>query len=416
MMDAIRRIMGYLLYLPNITPLQWLFKSEVFPWAFLYSLRADYKLPTGYKIFIFYLSLSALWVFSGGSGWLIPARSFFALINASLIFFLLLSIGKKEFDGLRKAFDIVFAVNMVVVVAQTLNVFPEFLVPWIRLVLDRFMSGAEGYGRGVGGLFAEPSYASIAFHYYFAYFMLRKDINQKSALGLLLTVGMTLFDIFFVRSATGLVMISIYFISQQRWRDVWRGAIVVVLSAASILYISQRVVELPRSLDIAYRVVFEQEYQNLYDFVLLESGHRAIGVLGAYNYGFSHPLGAGLGHWPNASITAMESMGIDAAQIGYFEAFFDSTYDGVRPTSFAAGLMLEGGWIGFLLFFWAFKEYIFSKKVFENTHTRPIAILFLFNTLLLGTIGDPIPFIFLAYAYKKVHQPNDEPEPLPDAV
>ena len=415
-MEKLRRALGFLLYLPNITPLQWLFKSEVFPWAFLYSLRRDYKIPTEYKIFILYLGLSALWVFSSGSGWLIPARSFFALVNASLIFFLLISIDKTEFDGLRKAFDIVFAVNIGVVVAQTFGVFPEFLVPALRTVLDRFMSGAEGYGRGVGGLFAEPSYASIAFHYYFAYFILRQDINQKSALGLLLTVGMTLFDIFFVRSATGLVMISLYFISQQRWRDVWRGAIVLIISAVSILYISKRAGELPRSLDIAYRVLFEQEYQNLYDFVLLESGHRAIGVLGAYNYGFSHPLGAGLGHWPNASITAMESMGIDAAQIGYFEAFFDSTYDGVRPTSFAAGLMLEGGWIGFLLFFWAFKKYIFSKKVFENTYTRPIAILFLFNTLLLGTIGDPIPFIFLAYAYKKVHQPNDEPDPLSDAV
>jgi hypothetical protein len=134
----------------------------------------------------------------------------------------------------------------------------------------------------------------------------------------------------------------------------------------------------------------------------LESGHRAIGVLGAYNYGFRSPLGAGLGAWPNASITAMQMMGIEAEQVGYFEAFFDSTYDGVRPTSFVAGLMLEGGWIAAVLFFVAFWHYLFKKALFRDSHTRPIIFLFLFNVLLLGTIGDPIPFIFLAFAQRMV--------------
>lgn len=402
MLERFYRWLAPLIYLPNINPFVAILKSEVFPWAFLFSLRPDLKLPKPYRYFLLYLLASAGYMIFQGSGVLIPARSFFALLNASLIFFVIIEIQPKEHHWLGKVFDVIFGLNIAIALLQTLSLFPSWLTPIVQLFLDRFADSPEGWGRGVAALFAEPSYASIGLHYYFAYFMLRHKIDQKALLGISLTVGMALFDIFVIRSATGLVMISIYFISQQSWRDVWRGAIVLTLMALGVLYLSRSVVELPRSLDILYQVIFEQRYQDFYDFMLLESGHRAIGVISAYNYGIQNWIGAGLGAWPNASISAMEAMGIDAGQIGYFEAFFDSTYDGIRPTSYVAGLMLEAGLIGAVLFFRAFWKYLFDTRLFSNTHTRPIIFLFLFNALLLGTIGDPIPFIFLALAHLSV--------------
>ena len=400
MLDRFYKWLAPLIYLPNINPFVSILKSEVFPWAFVFSLRPGLKLPKAYKYFLIYLTVSAGIMVAQGSGLLVPARSLFAIVNASFIFFTLIHVNTKEFEWLGKVFDWVFFANITIGLLQYSSLFPSVLTPIVQVFLDRFADSPEGWGRGVAGLFAEPSYASIAFHYYFAYFMLRKRINQKSVLGISLVIAMAMYDIFIIRSATGLVMISIYFVAHQHWRDVWRGAIVAVVMAVGVLYVSKRVVELPRSIDLTYQVVFDQRYQDFYDFIILESGHRAIGVLGAYNYGFRSPLGAGLGAWPNASITAMQMMGIEAEQVGYFEAFFDSTYDGVRPTSFVAGLMLEGGWIAAVLFFVAFWHYLFRKALFRDSHTRPIIFLFLFNVLLLGTIGDPIPFIFLAFAQR----------------
>jgi len=36
-------------------------------------------------------------------------------------------------------------------------------------------------------------------------------------------------------------------------------------------------------------------------------------------------------------------------------------------------------------------------------------VLFLFNMLILGTIGDPLPFLFLALAYRTIHPPDLKP-------
>ncbi len=85
-----------------------------------------------------------------------------------------------------------------------------------EIFIDRFTAGIFGGGRGVAGLFAEPSYASLSIHYYFAFFMLNRRVNPKSLFGAVLIIGMILFDLFIIRSVTGLVMIFIYFVSLQK--------------------------------------------------------------------------------------------------------------------------------------------------------------------------------------------------------
>jgi len=54
----------------------------------------------------------------------------------------------------------------------------------------------------------------------------------------------------------------------------------------------------------------------------------------------------------------------------------------------------------------ALYPYVVKKDMWSNSNTRAIVVIFLFNMLILGTIGDPLPFVFLALAYRSLHPPN----------
>ena len=123
-------------------------------------------------------------------------------------------------------------------------------------------------------------------------------------------------------------------------------------------------------------------------------------VWAAYQYGLKHPLGSGIGNWGPASIEAMDDVGVNASAMSFFATAAGSEYMGVRPTSYAAGLMLETGVVGLFLFFIAFGPFVVRKKLYEDVHTRSLSLFFLFNIFALGSIGDPIPFIFFAFAYR----------------
>jgi hypothetical protein len=260
----------------------------------------------------------------------------------------------------------------------------------------------HGAGRGVPALYAEPSYASFAIQYFFAFAMFHYKVEAKSILGYLALLGLIIFDIFIIRSITGLVMAVVYFLSLQRWKYLWRGTIILLLLGLIVIYLSKRFGETPRAIEFMYDLIYNQEYKDPMPFLLNESGFRIISVWASYTYGFFHPFGSGLGGWVVASLQSMDDIGVPATEIGFFAEFSGGEFDGVRPTSFVADLFLEMGWIGFVIFILAFFRYMFSKTLFSNVQSRPIAVLFLFNLFVIGTIGDPMPFIFLAMVYRGV--------------
>jgi hypothetical protein len=165
--------------------------------------------------------VSAAFILNQGVRLLVPARALFALLNATLVFFVIIKVDDQEFGSLKKVFTWVFGINVVVSLVQYFGMFPSFLTPIMRLFIDRFTDEPHGSGRGVAALFAEPSYASLSIHYYFAYFMFQYKVNQRSLLGYGAILAMIVFDLFIIRSITGLVMIFVYFISLQRWKYIW---------------------------------------------------------------------------------------------------------------------------------------------------------------------------------------------------
>ncbi len=401
-MTLLRRILGTLVFLPNVMPLKALFSAEIFPWAFLYALRKDFRLTLGYGLFLGYILISALTMLGSFSSVLVPARALFALINASMIFFLLVHVDDEEYSGLVKLFHGVFIANLVLCMVQFLGLFPPFLEPIFRLFIDRFTHEIYGGGRGVAGLFAEPSYASMAIHYYFAFFMLTKKINPRSVLGVAAIVGIVVFDLFIIRSVTGVVMILIYLMSMQRAQYLLKAGLVVLLLLGGVIYQFGKSPNAPRSVETAYDFFKYGGYQDPMPWLLEQSGFRFVSVWASYKYGFTHPFGSGVGGWGPASIQAMDDIGIKASAMSFFATAMGSEYQGVRPTSFAAGLMLETGLIGLVLFLLAFWPYLTNPALYRDIHTRSITIFFLFNTFALGSIGDPLPFVFLALAYRSV--------------
>ncbi|MEY4586398.1 MAG: hypothetical protein RIT05_816 [Bacteroidota bacterium] len=396
-----------LIYLPNITPVKEFFSSEIFPWAVLYGIRRKQALPMGYILFLMYLLISAFYVLNQGFRLLVPARALFALINATLIFFVIIKASQLEFDSLKKIFMWVFLINISLGVIQYFGLFPPFLTPFMRLLIDRFTDEPHGGGRGVAALFAEPSYASLAIHYYFAYFMFLYKINFRSILGILSFVLIVLFDLFIIRSITGLVMVIVYFLSLQTLKFIVRGFIFSLVVSLVIIYVANQAAEKPRAIEFLYDLIYNQEYQDPMPFLLNESGFRIISVWAAYVYGFFHPLGSGIGGWGPASLEAMDNIGVPATEIGFFASYSGGEFEGVRPTSFVADLFLEAGWIGFLFFILAFSRYMFSKTLFNDVSSRPVLVMFFFNLFVMGTVGDPLPFIFLALAYRSHFDPNN---------
>ncbi len=408
-MSRFRQILAALMYLPNIMPLKALFSAEIFPWAFLYALRKDLKLTMVYVFFLVYLVVSVGMHWGSFTSVLVPARAFFALVNASLIFFLLIKIDSEEYRMLVRIFEWVFGINVFLCLIQFLGLFPSFLEPIFRLFIDRFTHEIYGGGRGVAGLFAEPSYASMSMHYYFAFFMLSRKINPRSQLGIAAIVGMIVFDLFIIRSVTGLVMILIYFASLQKARDLLKAGLVIVLLLGGIISQFGNSPNAPRSVETAHDFIKYKNYQDPMPWILEQSGFRFVSVWAAYKYGFTHPFGSGIGKWGPASIQAMDDIGIKASAMSFFASAMGSEYQGVRPTSFAAGLMLETGIVGLVLFILAFWPFIREKALWQQEHTRSVIIFFLFNVFALGSIGDPLPFVFLALAYRSLtNESSDE--------
>ncbi len=413
-MSWYRKLLSVLLFLPNITlgtNTPGLGRPEIFPWASLFVLRKDLRLTLGYILFAGYLGLSFAVHTAQTGDFITGFRSILALINASVAFFAIIRVKDDEFRVLNWAFIGVFAANVLVSLMQNFGLFPEQLVRPMRFFIDRFEATPMGYGRGVGGLFAEPSYLALGIHHYFAYAMLLFKVEQKKAFGLALTAAMALYDILIIRSATGFTIMVVYFLSHQNWRTAWKGMLFLAATGATVLYFAGEVAELPRSLDIAYNVLYRQNFDDIFTYITYEGGIRIVSLLSCYPFGIAHPLGWGVGSWPGASISAMLEVGLSEIEVAFFEGY--SPYDGFRPTAYSADLFLEAGVVGWILFALALGPYVTQKAMWRDPNTRAIVVIFLFNMLILGTIGDPLPFVFLALAYRSINPPTTDHEPIP---
>lgn len=406
LLDRLRRVLAYFVFLPNITPARALFSSEIFPWAFLYSFRKSVVVPKPYRFFLAYLVLNGL-MLSAGNGLMVSARSVFALVNSSFVFIAIQSLDEEDLAHLGKALFLVFGLNLVIGVIQYLGVFPDFLADFLRIFIDRIQTEADF--RGVSGLYSEPAYLSYAIHSFFLFVMYKKGIKLNSREGVYALIALALFDIFVIRSLTDLILLSLIVLAMQKRENIVKMIPLVLMAFALVFWYFNGHPSPPRSVAAVQDFFENQHYKDPLPWILDVSGYRLASVWGSYRYGLLHPIGSGLGNWGKASIDAIDAIGVDLSGLSYFVSQFGIDYTGVRPACFGADLMLETGIVGFMLFLGVMWPFIFSKALFIDENTRPILLLFLFNCFFLGTIGDPIPFATfgLACREKLLRLPQD---------
>lgn len=393
MLERWRKFVGAMVFLPNAMPLSAVFRTEIFPWALLFSLYRQMKVSRAYLIFAVYLIASAV-VLGNLNRPLMPLRSLLAILNATLVFFAMIHLQDKERMWMVRALFTWLIVQVLVASLQFADLFPDFLVSPIRFFIERFNPNAYGFGRGVTGLFAEPSYLGLAIHYFAGFLFFYKRIVYNSLGGLLLLIGLLLVNVVLVRSVTGLVFFLLLVGAMPSSKKLIRLLPFGILALVMISIIGPMFGELPRALQFV--VLFDKARQSgeAWMFLLTESGLRLVGIIGAYWYGFIHPLGSGLGNWGPASLEAMTTLGLSTTDIELLLLTSD-TFEGIRPTAFAAALFLETGWIGFVLFGWAIVRYIPWRAGINDPFFRPLLVLFLFNVFFLGSVGDPIPWAII---------------------
>jgi hypothetical protein len=400
-----RKFLAHLLFLPNLMPFTALLKAEIFPWATLYSAKGFFETNIWYKRFILVLVLSAAWMFLMGN---LPlstvARSLFAFINASLIFFYVVQTDADEYAWIRKAFERVLMINLIIIFLQYLHFFPVFLEPLFQVFIERFKALPFGGGRGVAGLFAEPSYAGISLYYYFAFYMFSKKIAPTSRKGIFLLFGVLLVHLIMIRSLAGVFLLIIYVLFSVEWRQLLRLIIPVAAAFSLLILFFGGSPDAPRALAVPYAFLANQEFRDPAGWLLRESGFRFVSVAGSYAYMLTHPLGAGVGNWQEASLIGMEMLGVPVDIIDHFANMFKTDFNGVRPYAFFAGLALEGGWLPMLLLGAALWPYVSNPLWKSNQQARTMLAFFIFTVVCFGVIGDPLPFLFLALTYREVLQ------------
>jgi hypothetical protein len=395
----IQGILAHLIFTPNINIPLGLGTIETFPWALLFCLSPKLVIDRVYVYLMLAFALSAGITLAMYGNPLAVVRSYFAILNGSLIFFRIMGASKEEFLRIIQALIVVFGINAFVSVIQLVGWFPDFIEPYYKLFVPRFTPESLAGGRGVGGLYAEPAYSSYAMHFMFAFMILWWRINPFQRKGAIAFFLMLIFDLFVNKSATGTAFLLVLLVSFLDRKTIGKFAVACLMFFGVVLWLSESMEEPPRAIELVNNLFFTWDTDDIYMTLMNESGHRLISILSAYKYGFENLLGGGIGSWPVSSVNAMEAMGMESFEIYYFLEFNEGYFLGIRPTSFAAGLFLEAGLLGTIAFCFSIFRHLWKLPYLSDPFWRAVFNLFLFSFFLVGTIGDPLPYIALAMAY-----------------
>jgi hypothetical protein len=404
----IQGILAHLIFTPNINIPLGLGTIETFPWALLFCLSPRLVIDRVYVYLMLAFALSAGITLAIYGNSLAVIRSYFAILNGSLIFFRIMGASKEEFLKIIQAMIVVFGINAFVSVVHLVGWVPDFIEPYYKLLVPRFTAESLAGGRGVGGLYAEPAYSSYAMHFMFAFMILWWRINPFQRKGAIAFITMLLFDLFVNKSATGTAFLLVLLVSFLDRKTIGKFALASLVFFGVVLWLSESMEEPPRAIELVNNLFFTWDTDDIYMTLMNESGHRLISILSAYKYGFENLLGGGIGSWPVSSVNAMEAMGMESFEIYYFLEFNEGYFLGIRPTAFAAGLFLEAGLLGTLAFCFSIFRYLWKLPYLSDPFWRAVFNLFLFSFFLVGTIGDPLPYIALGMAYLATSKYNRE--------
>ena len=366
-----------------------LMTAEIFPWAMLYSLVKLRVAPLSWILFFSVILLSALfaWGMSQRLVFVEMVRSLAAYANPLLLFLVAMHCSHEELDRLNRAVRWAVAVMLLVALAQLSGVAAnaEFV---IKALIARGEGTLFGGGRGVTVLATEPSRAAIEFM--FVYALLRMLASPPVPVRLFMDFCAVCFVLFGLRSVVGVAFLGIFALLHYPIFSIL-GLVAIASVAAIVLdnrfFVLVADLVASGSLDDAAILVFNQ------------SGFRAISVIGSYLHALTAPLGAGVGNWEQSSVEAMRELGFGAREIAYFRTHTNGEFVGVRPASFGANVALDMGVVGLVSLIGALASYARRELVLDR-ELRVISAMFVFYVFFLGSVGDPVPWLVMALAYR----------------
>jgi hypothetical protein len=390
----------FLTFTPSITFS--LFTAEVFPYAFIVSVLLMFRYSGSHDrnlnvmldknacILAILLFCSSLYgVMNHGLNNSDIIRSVIAYLNPFLIFFSILNCQYRKVELYHRAIKYVFIVLLVIGFLQVTGLGRFiYLGSLIEVLIPRGEGDLLGLGRGATLLSSEPSRASLEFLFIaLTYRYICLKLSTK--FDLLFDIFVLAFLLLVMRSATGLLYFFIYFFCKRFFLSMVFACLVSFF--ITIILMNVEGIEV-RALQVL-TMVLNTPLNGIYELFLNVSGFRGISVHSSYLFGVNNFFGGGVGFWNLSSLSALNESGFDYRNINYFAQRYNS-FVPVRSTSYGASVMLDMGLIGFVVFI---SILLPRLRLFSySSDSKPLVYLFLFYIFLLGSIGNPVPWICVA--------------------
>lgn len=376
---------GIVLFTPSITFS--IIPAEIFPWALLFSLLYIKKISLNdiviFSIFFLY-SIYSLFLYADISE---TVRSFISYMNVILIFMLISNSKFTNFESLLNIFRLYFISLCVFGIFQYLGLI-GFLEPFLQALIPRASSDAlSEIGRGITLLSSEPSRAAYEFVFMYALFRFFFIKNYK----LIFDVLLIIFVIFFIQSAMGAFLIFFFLVIYYRLKFIVPISVISIFFGAYLLNVEGG----GRAVSVTQSIISMSSFDGILSFLLDASGFRLVSIYASFSSLFEYWFGHGIGSWRESSILALETTGINPSDLSYFVVNGDGNWVPIRPTAPFFALLLDFGFFVFIVMYFLF--YKLKKITKFSREGRNIVFLFIAYFMTMGAIGNPIPWIALAF-------------------
>lgn len=374
------KLLRYLTLMPSVTFN--LIVSEIFPWAFIYSMIKQHKKLNKYLIVIVYLFLvSTFFTFYNYNYFGVETfRSLFSYFNCLFIFFHILNTEDNKYIITIKYF---FWFLIILGLVQALGFLSILDVIFTRIVPRGTLGNESLVGnRGVSLLASEPQRAFIEL--VFLYVVIRKyySLNIKHDILFLL------YGFLIIRSFTGVVFCLFLFFSY------YPKKILILATLAFTTIINFGTTIKNRSIDLILIIASVSGVYTFFESILQLSGFRLFSLYSSYKFMLFNPLGGGIGSWPYTSLESYNLSGFESNEIEYFNYYGNGHWIPLRPTSFFSNLAIDVGLLGILIFI----VFIYKAIQYKSLNKSQKIYLLVFSIYLIGfgEAGHPIPWIVSA--------------------
>ena len=385
----ISKVLRYFLFLPSIT--FGTIKSEIFPWAVIYSItHFKFKKTDAIYVFLcFYVLLNILisiYFFETPISKVFG--TLFAYLNPTLIFILIISIENPQIQKVMSTLKSVLFFLLFFGILQTLNL-TTFLEDIYSFLIPRGnYKTLSDFGRGAALLSTEPSRAAL--EVVFLALIFRKTILKKQ---LYFDIFIIIYVNFIIQGGYAFLYTLIYFLFSLPRKSL---KLVVPLFSVAFIFL----IEIITNFRGYYILSTLFETNTFLETLVQLSGFRVLSFIAAVKHAIINPLGGGFGNWEVSSLTALNLTKFDPSTIPHFIYASDGFWHPIKPTSIFGNMLLDFGLLGTIVLLVSLFFIVRARGRIVKKHVD-VYIAFFIYFFFFGYLGNPIPPIVFALCLNK---------------